>query len=229
MRLPRVIFDDVLLADGRLVQFFANGHALHRAGEVRAIGFDPSDTGALVGARDGGEKIRNLSARLADLDLVAALGDEARDVEALAVDEHVVVFDELPGRRARHREAHPVYDAIEAPLEQADHLLAGAPLRSIGLAEVTAELTLEHTVDATHLLLLTKAKAVLAHLDAALAMLAGRVGAAGERALFGEATVALQVELHPFATTELADRADVARHGSLSILQTRRRFGGRQP
>jgi hypothetical protein len=40
-----------------------------------------------------------------------------------------------------------VHDAVEPALEQADHLLAGAALGAVGLAEIAAELPNEHFSD----------------------------------------------------------------------------------
>ena len=47
-------------------------------------------------------------------------------------------------------------------------------------------------------------------------MLPGRVGATGEGALLRVAALPLEVELHTFATTELADRTNVTSHNLTS-------------
>ena len=87
-----------------------------------------------------------------------------------------------------------------------------------------AELLLEHAVDAARLLLLAELEQVLAVADATTAVLAGRVRLALHRAAHGVALRALEEQLHPLATAELADGTRVTRHR-----QTLRRFGGRQP
>ncbi len=132
----------------------------------------------------------------ADLDLVARAQDVAGDVDALAVHEEVAVADELPRLRAREREAEAVDDVVEARLEQAEHLLAGAALPARRVEVVLLELALEHAVDATHLLLLAQADRVLAELDARLAVLPRGVRPAGVRALLGVAALSLEEELH---------------------------------
>src|SRR6476469_2182706 len=66
--LARVVLDDVLLADGRLVELFADRQALHGACKVGAVGLDPADDRALVGAGDRSEQIGDLAAGLVNLD-----------------------------------------------------------------------------------------------------------------------------------------------------------------
>src|SRR5262249_42922113 len=129
---------------------------------------------------------------------------------------------------ARGREAEAMDHVVEAPLEQAQHLLARPPLAPVRFLEVAAELPLEHAVDATHLLLLAEAHRVLGELDSPLPVLTGRVRPARVGALLGVAALTLQVELHALAAAELADGTNVAGHDLLP-LQTRRRLGGRHP
>ncbi len=57
--------------------------------------------------------------RLADLDLVARLELERRDVGRDAVDREMAVADELAGLRPGRCEAHPEDDVVEAELERA--------------------------------------------------------------------------------------------------------------
>ena len=118
--------------------------------------------GPLLDLRERGDDVLDLAALLADLDLVARLEQVARDVHALAVDEHVVVLHELARLGARDREAEAVDDVVEPALEEAEHLLARAPLPVRRVEVVLAELALEDAVDAAHLLLLAKADGVLA-------------------------------------------------------------------
>ena len=109
-------------------------------------------------------------------------------------------------------EAEAVHDVVEAALDEAEHLLAGAALAAGRVEVVLAELLLEHAVDAAGLLLLAEADGVLRQLDAALAVLAGRIGATRDRALVGVAALALEKELHAFAAAELADGTDITSH-----------------
>src|SRR5262249_25401832 len=87
-----------------------------------------------------------------------------------------------------------------------------AALPPVRLLEVAAELPLEDAVHAAHLLLLAQAHRVLAELDAPLAVLARRVGAARVRALLGVAAFALEGELHPLAAAELAGPTHAGSH-----------------
>src|SRR4029078_1489473 len=117
----------------------------------------------------------------------------------------VLVTDELTRLRTARTEAHSEDDVVQATLDQAEHFFAGTTAKMGGLRVVARELTLEETVDAAHLLFLAQTKTVLAKLDATLAVLAGRGGTARDRALLAEAALALEIELHAFAATELAD------------------------
>ena len=120
--------------------------------------------------------------------------------------------DELAGLRARRREAEPEDDVVETGLERLQERLAGHAVVGLGLAEVVAELALEDAVHAADLLLLAQLDAVLAHLAAADAVLAGRRGPALERALLGVAARALQEELAALAAAQAADGFGVAGH-----------------
>ena len=146
--------------------------------------------------------------------LSPGLHDVARDVDALAVDEHVAVAHDLARFGAREREAEAVDDVVEAALEEAEHLLAGAALAARRVEVVPAELLLEHAVDAADLLLLAEADRVLGELDARVAVLARRLGTARVRALVRVTALSLEEELHAFAAAQLADGTDVTSHDS---------------
>ena len=109
-------------------------------------------------------------------------------------------------------EAKAVNDVVKAPLEQSEHFLARAALTPRGLVEIAAELPLENAIDAPHLLLIAQTNSELAQLDSSLAVLARRVGAPRHGALLRIAALSLQVELHPFAPAEPADRTNIPSH-----------------
>src|SRR5262249_22270842 len=151
---------------------------LHLRRELAAVDLEPRGDGPLVGAADRGRDELELLRLLLERHHVAHADHVARDVEALAVDLHVAVAHELAALGARRGEAHPLDGAVETTLQQREHLLARPAFPAVGLLEVPLELPLEHAVDATRLLLLAETHRVLAELDAPLAVLAGRVGAA---------------------------------------------------
>ena len=114
-------------------------------------------------------------------------------------------------------EAQPVDHVVEAPLELArEQVLAhDALLVRRARSKVRRNWPLQHAVEALHLLLLAQLQAVALQLalDApALAVLAGRVVALLDRALLGEAAVALQEQLHALAAAQPADGTSVSRH-----------------
>src|SRR4029077_20869598 len=110
--------------------------------------------------------------RLTDRDLVAGTELVGRHVCRPAVDAEMAVADELASGRAGGREAHPVDDVVEPPLEGPEAALAGHAGPRRGLDEVVAELPLEDAVGLADLLLLAQLEAELADLAAADAMLA---------------------------------------------------------
>jgi len=136
----------------------------------------------------------------------------ARDIDALAVDLEVAVPDQLASLGARRRETGAVDGVVQAALEEAEHLLARAALPARRVLVVAVELALEDAVHATNLLLLAQANRVLAELDAALTVLAGRVRAARDRAFLGVAALTLEVELPAFTAAELAGGTNVTSH-----------------
>src|SRR5262249_23569839 len=135
----------------------------------------------------------------------------------------VAVAHELPCLCARRGEAEPVDDVVEARLEHPQQVLARDAGALGGLRVVRAELLLEQPVVATRLLLLAQLQEVFGLLDAAAAVLARWRRAALDRALFGQAALALQEELHALAAALLALRGTIAGH------QTRLRLRGRTP
>src|SRR5690606_1298907 len=133
----------------------------------------------------------------------------ARDVDALTVDQDMTVACQLATLTAADGEAETVDDVVETALDEAEHLFARGTTEMASRRVVGSELTLEQTIDATHLLLLTQTEAVLAELDATLAVLSGRVRTPRHGALLGEAALPLQVELAAFATAELANGSKI--------------------
>src|SRR3954471_4909351 len=206
-RLLRVELDDQLLRDGR-VDLVTLRPLEHLARQSFVVRLQPRcNRGGEVGrvAHDGlGGRPRR------DRDDVVRTHLEARDVHPPAVHVEVAVADELPRLGARGGEGEPVHDIVEPGLEHAQQVLAGdagAPRR---LVVVVAELLLEQAVVAPRLLLLTQLEQVLALLDAPAAVLARRVAAALDRALLGQAALALEEELHALAAALLALRGPIA-------------------
>ena len=120
--------------------------------------------------------------------------------------------DELARLRARGGEAEAVDDVVETRLEHPQQLLARDAGAAGRLLVVVAELLLEQAVVAARLLLLAQLQQVLALLDAAAAVLTRRIRAALDRALLGEAALALEEELHALAAADAALRAEIACH-----------------
>src|SRR5215510_13635958 len=157
---------------------------------------------------------------------VAHLDQERRYRDLAPVYGDVAVGHHLPALSPGGGEAEAMDDVVEAHLKQPQEVLAGHALLALGPVEVLPELALEHAIDALGLLLLAQLHAESGELAAVQAVLPGRIVAALDGALVGEAAGALEEELHALAAAEAALRVAVSRHGRP---YTRRRFGGRQP
>ena len=119
---------------------------------------------------------------------------------------------ELARLRARAGEAEPVDDVVEPRLEHPQQVLARGAEAAGRLLVRRAELLLEQAVVAARLLLLAELEQVLALLDAPAAVLARRIAAALDRALLGEAALALEEELDALAAAQAALGAEIAGH-----------------
>src|SRR5262249_32093235 len=147
-----------------------------------------------------------------------------RDVHLLAVHQEVAMADQLTGLRPRGRQSQPIDDVVEPPFEELEQRHAGNAARALGGLEVAAELILDHSVNALHLLLLAQLQAVAGELRLPrLAGLPGREIALFDGALLRIAPLPLQEQLHRLAATQTTNRTDISRHYTLL------RFGGRHP
>src|SRR3954447_20399561 len=213
--LLRIELDDELLLDRR-GDLPALGPAQHLRGELVVVRLQPcGDLGDELG-------------RVTDHRLDIGAGLERNhvvlphlvggDVDAAAVDRPVPVPDELAGLAARGGEAEAHEHVVEAALEDAQQVLAGDALLAGSLLVVVAELLLEDAVVAARLLLLPQLHAVLGLLLAPAAMIAGRVGAALDAALVGQAALALEEQLLPLTAALLALGRVIACHSDPSPL-----------
>src|SRR5450756_2417006 len=176
--LPRVVLDH----ERHLVA--ARGSD-DRAREVGRVEGQPlGDLPRVKGLADRLERL-SLTPRGTDLDPIAGLAVERRDVGWAAVDGEVAVGHELPRVVSRGRDAKPEDDVVEPELEDPEEVLARHAGAGLGLLEVVVELALQDTVDAADLLLLAKLEAIVADLAATDAVLAGRRRAPFEGALLG--------------------------------------------
>ena len=113
---------------------------------------------------------------LGEADLLPGLHLSARNVDPLAVDQHVAVGHELAGLMDREREPETEDHGVDPGLELLEQLLAGHAHRPVRALVVLAHLPLAHRVDRPHLLLLDEPRLVLGDPLAATAVHAGWVG-----------------------------------------------------
>ena len=100
--------------------------------------------------------------------------------------------DQLAGLPAGAGEAGAVDHVVQPGLQQLQQVFAGLAGAAHGFLVVPAELTLQHAVGEAGLLLLLQLQQVLALLDPASAVLAGRIGTTLERLVTAD-----QVDLEP--------------------------------
>src|SRR5579859_7460759 len=229
--LLRVELDDQLFLDLR-VDLGPDRQRVDQDAHLVRDHLEPGRHGALadLGLRDDERgHVAGLGGHLDDVVLADPVG---RDVDLLAVHREVPVAHQLAGHVAALGEARAEHDVVQAALEQLEHGLAGAAVLAGRLLVVAVELALEDAVDPLSLLLLPDLLEEVAFLGPVPAVLTRRVGPDLDRALRRVALRALQEELGLLPAAELAVRACVSSHVSLSprgLYQTRRRLGGRQP
>src|ERR1700722_5297615 len=240
--LLRVELDDQLLLNG-LVDVLTKWRVEDCDREAGIAGLEPGGGLALQGVHVAAHQ-EVAPGGLTEDDGLPCAHPVARNVDALAVDQHVAVAYELAGPAAAGAPAGPEDDVVEAELQVAQQVLTGDATLAVGLLVHVAELLLQDPVDAARLLLLAQLGQVLGALaHAVAAVLAGWVGAAvpvgdrlGDRALERVTALALQEQLGPLAPAQAADGTGVSSHGVGSSSSswscsayTRRRFLGRQP
>jgi hypothetical protein len=120
---------------------------------------------------------RHLQRLLPDIDDVVGGDLVGGDVDLLAVHLEVAVGHQLAGVATGPGEAGAVHDVVETALQQLEQVVTGLAGTTRGLGVVVVELLLEDAVGVAGLLLLAELQEVLALLDPAAAVLAGRVGA----------------------------------------------------
>src|SRR5256714_8851 len=207
--LLRVQLDDERFLDW-CVDFLALRPLEHLAGQAVVVGLQPR--------RDRGGEVGRVAhdllgrAALAKRDHGVGAHLVARDVDPAAVDLEVAVANELAGLRARGCEAEAGDDGVETRLEHPQGLLTCDAPAPRGPRGVVAELLLEQAVVPSRLLLLAELQQVLGLLDAAAAVLARRIAAALDRALLGQAALALEEELHALPAALLALGRPVSCH-----------------
>jgi hypothetical protein len=172
---------------------------------------------ANLGQVDGLEHQGHVARPLAHGDHVAHLHAVGRDVHPLAVDGDVAVVDELArGERGRH-ELGAIDHRVQTAFQQRDEVFRGIALAAGGLVIDAAELLLgDVAVVALQLLLGAQLQAKIRHLGlAALAVLAGAVGALVHRALRATPEVLAHTPVN------LVLRRMALRHECLSLCLTR--------
>src|SRR5215217_5927670 len=211
-----VELDDELLLDGHLDLVPGRDGRDGQLG-LAGVQLEPARLGPAGLELDRLVYVQVLAHTLLDLDDVARLDLVGGDVDLPAVDGHVRVAHQLARLVAAPGQAAPVDHVVEARLQQLEQRLAGDALPAGRLDVVVVELLLEHAVDAAGLLLLPELQVVLALLEPAAAVLAGRVGALLHRALGALALGALEEELGLLAPAEPAVRAGVSRQFLLAL------------
>src|SRR5688572_19125439 len=216
--LLRIQLDDELLLHGQ-VDLLARRQRCDPAAHAVRVERQPFGDAAAFHFFDRVQNRRRRFARLAHADDLADAHRVRRHVDLLAVHEEVAVAHELARLRSRRREPEPVDDVVEPALEQLQQRLAGDAALTFGRLEVAAELILEHTVDALHLLLFAQLDAVAHELGLSrLPVLSGWEVALLDRALLRVAALSLEEELHSLSPAEPAHWTYISRHYTRLLL-----------
>src|SRR5712691_1028490 len=213
--LLRVILDDELFLN-QGVDLRPDGQRVHQDPHLVRHHLEPGGHGPLadLGPRDDERRqLEELGHYLDDVVLADPVG---RDVDLLAVHREVAVPHQLAGHVAALGEARAEDDVVQAALKQLEHGLAGPAVLAGRFHVVAVELPLQDAVDPAGLLLLPDLLQVVAFLGPVPAVLARRVRPDLDRALRRVALGALQEELGLLPAAELAVRACVSSHLSLS-------------
>src|SRR3569833_105213 len=208
--LLRVELDDEILVDvGQ--DIVPRRWGLEDATEFLVVQLDPVGQADLLGHAHRALNTQLLARLLAHLDDVAGLALIGGDRHRLLIDQDGLVADQLARFGTRSCEAHPVHNVVQTALEQLQQVLTGGTRATGSLGVVVGELTLEHAVHATQLLLLAQLSAVVRQALTALALDAARRHL--ELALALERLGAtLEEKIRAFATSELAGRTRITRH-----------------
>src|SRR6516165_929288 len=229
--LLRVELDDELFLDLG-VDLGPDRERVHEDAHLVGNDLEPGRHRALAGLGSRDDERRQLE-RLGDhLDDVVLAHPVGGDIDLLAVHREMAVPDQLAGHVPALGEAGPEDHVVQAALQQLEHGLAGPAVLARRLLVVAVELPLQDAVDPARLLLLPDLLEEIAFLRPVPAVLTRRVRPDLDRALRRVALGPLQEELGLLPAAQLAVRACVSSHLSLSPVrdhQTRRRFGGRQP
>src|SRR6266702_3307300 len=160
IRLARIQFDDQAFVDVAS-DVAAFRQLLERAFELLRIDSNPLRQTALFGERQRFENTSLLLRLFAHGNHVASLDLQRRDVRDDAVHRDRLVAHELTRFSARRTEAHAIHDVVQTRLEQLQQVFTRVALATVGFSEVTAELALEHAIDALHFLLFAQLRAVV--------------------------------------------------------------------
>ena len=105
-----------------------------------------------------------------------------------------------------------MHDIVKPPLQQTHQGITGIPLRLLRVAEITAELALQHSITVFDFLLLTEMNTIVGWLATSSDMLPWRCLAPLKGALGSITTVTLEEQFHPVATTKTTDGTGVTCH-----------------
>ena len=114
--------------------------------------------------------------------------------------------------------AHTVNHVVKTALEEQQQVGTGVAAHRFGVLEITAELTLEQTVNTLDLLLFAKLVAVVRHTSAGNFAVLARLSISILHFVFEGTAGALKVKIAPFATRKLELGTEITCHLKLASL-----------
>src|SRR5579872_48551 len=205
-------FDNQLFVD-RHLNFVALGQRNDAPGIIVAIDLQPGGRVAVAGCFFCRLKNGQLTAGLADCNLVTGIHRKRRDIDLFPVHMNMAVTHQLPRLATGNSEAHTEDDVVETALELLQKDFTGNALRRRGLFEIVAKLAFLREIHALGLLLFAQLQAVADDLRLAVfTVLTGGKVTLLDGALVAETASAFEEQLHAFATAKATDRISVSGH-----------------
>jgi len=87
-------------------------------------------------------------------DVILCLDDIRGRIHSMTIDHEMTVLNQLTSLRPRVGKSKSVNDVIQSTFQQDEDILPSHTGQSFGLSEITAELPLQHTINAPYFLLL---------------------------------------------------------------------------
>ncbi len=185
--------------------------------EVLSVEIKPSDNGLCSGSFENSLKLCAVLACRCNGDSLADLCQVGGNINALAVDLEMTVYNKLTSLSSGGSPTKSVDYVVEAALKDSEKVLTGDALLASSHFVIMMELVFQNAVVALGELLSSELETIFGSLLAALAVLTGDIVSALDSALFSVAAIALEEKLLAFSAAESAYGACISCHLRLHL------------